>query len=297
MSSVTIRVTQSGSVSSLLRGGSLNAGLFGLLPKDINDLKSAGFTVIHKATPDFVFIQMSEGTGPFADQRVRQAVAYAIPYDNIVKNVYFGLAQRSLSYVNAKAPGYIPAWNQFSTNLDKAKSLMQQAGSPTFTVPFRYNNAEPSYEDMAILIKDAVKALGITLTLTPMPKAQLTANIRARALAQAGAQTANDMVMNNLSIYVDDPKSPVSFYTYTGANSNYPRFSNATVDSLADQYQYAAPTPDRAKAYEKIQQIVADDASFLPLVVTGRTIVLAKGVTGASFTPEIGTRFWTLEPK
>jgi peptide/nickel transport system substrate-binding protein len=297
MTSVTVRVTQSGSVSSLLRGGSLNVGLFGLSPNDIKDLKTAGFAAVHKATPDFVFIQMAEGTGPFADQRVRQAVAYAIPYEDIVNNVYFGLAERSLSYVNVKAAGYTPAWGKYSTNMDRAKSLIKEAGNPTFTVPFRYNNAEPAYEDMARLIQDAVKNLGITLTLTPMPKAHLTANVQTRAKSKPGAQTTNDIVMNNLSIYIDDPKSPVSFYSHTGATNNYPLFSNPTVDSLADQNQYGALTADRASAYQKIQQIVADDASFLPLVVTGRTVVLAKGITGTCFTPEIGVRFWTLEPK
>jgi peptide/nickel transport system substrate-binding protein len=294
ITSVTIRILQNGNVASLIRGGEINEAMFGLTPKDVTDLGDAGFKTIHIATPDFIFMQLAENTGPFADNLVRQAVAYAIPYDDLVNDVYFGLAERAESYVNVKAPGYNPAWSTYATNLDKAKELMRQAGNPTFDVTFRYNNAEPAYEDMAILIQSSLKALGINVTLVPMLKAQLTANIRERALAKAGGPTEDAMVMNNLSIYIDDPKSPVAFYTRTGASSNYMRFSNPEVDGLADTYQFAEMSDDREKAYQRIQEVVAGDAGFIPLVRTGRSVVLAPGLTGASFTPEIGMRFWTL---
>lgn len=297
MQQVTIRILQNGNIASLVRGGEVNDALFGMTPKDVKDLDAAGFQVSHIATPDFIFLQLAEGSGPLADQRVRQAIAYAIPYDNLVKDVYFGLAERAESYVNVKAPGYIPAWDQYNTNADKAKDLMKQAGNPSININFRYSNAEPAYEDMAILIQAALKPLGINLTLIPMLKAQLTQNIRDRALAPAGAPTEDAIVMNNLSIYIDDPKSPVSFYSRTGVSGNYMRFSNPTVDSLATQYQFAALDDARAKAYEQIQQIQADDAGFIPLVRTGRSIVTAPGVTNVSFTPEIGLRFWLLKSK
>ncbi|OLT00297.1 hypothetical protein BJF90_36100 [Pseudonocardia sp. CNS-004] len=294
ITSVTIRILQNGNAASLIRGGQINEAMFGLTPKDLTDLGEAGFQLIHIPTPDFVFLQLAENTGPFADKLVRQAIAYAIPYDDLVNDVYFGLAERAESYVNVKAPGYEPAWSRYRTDMAKAKELMAQAGNPTIDVAFRYSNAEPAYEDMAILIQSSLRELGINVTLVPMLKAQLTANIRERALAPAGATTEDAMVMNNLSIYIDDPKSPVSFYTKTGENSNYQRFSNAEVDGLADTYQFAELTEDRANAYRRIQEIVADDAGFIPLVRTGRTVVLTPGLTSASFTPEIGMRFWTL---
>lgn len=297
ITSVTIRVLQNGNVASLIRGGEINEAMFGLTPKDVTDLGKAGYQSIHIATPDFIFMQLAENTGPYADKLVRQAVAYAIPYDDLVNDVYFGLAERAESYVNVKAPGYLPAWEQYDTDIGKAKQLMKQAGNPSFDVVFRYNNAEPAYEDMAILIQSNLKELGINVTLVPMLKAQLTQNIRDRALAAEGAPTEDAMVMNNLSIYIDDPKSPVSFYTKTAAGSNYMRFSNAEVDGLANQYQFADLSDDRAKAYERIQEIVADDAGFIPLIRTGRSVVMDPNLTGASFTPEIGMRFWTLHSK
>jgi peptide/nickel transport system substrate-binding protein len=294
---VTIRVVANGNIASLVRGGQVNAALFGLTQKDLNDLDEAGMTVDHQSTPDFIHLQLAEDSGPFTDERVRQAVGYAIPYDQIVSSIFFDRAERSQSYVNLKAPGYDPAWSMYSTDLDKAKALMAEAGNPSISVPLLYSNAEPAYEDMAILIQTALQQIGITVTLQPQTPAAMFDTILTRGTAKPGDPVSEpNMVMFNLSIYLDDPKSPISFYSHTGGALNYPRYSNPELDAVADEQQFAAPSPEREQAYVGLQQTAAQDASFLPLVITGRTVVLAPGITGIAYSPEIGIRYWTLKP-
>lgn len=295
---VTVRVVNNGNIASLIRGGQVNEALFGLTQKDLNDLETAGFTVDHQSTPDFIHLQLPEDTGPFADEKVRQAVAYTIPYDDIIDSIYFGRAERSFSYVNQKAPGYTDAWSLYSTDLDKAKELMDEAGNPEISITMRYSNAEPAYEDMAILLQDSLKEIGITVTLQASTPADMFDLIIGRATAASDSEaSAPEMVMFNLSIYLDDPKSPVSFYSHTGGSLNYPRLSSPTIDGLADANQFAEQSDGRSAAYVEIQKEAATDASFIPLVITGRTVVMAPGITGASYSPEIGVRFWKLEPK
>jgi peptide/nickel transport system substrate-binding protein len=292
---VTIRVVNNGNIASLVRSGQVNVGLFGLTQKELNDLKGEGLTVDHQATPDFIHLQLAEDSGPFTDERVRQAVADVIPYDDIVKNIFFGRAERALSYVNLKAPGYDKAWSMYTTDVTKAKALMTAAGNPAINVPLQYSNAEPAYEDMAILIQSALKQIGITVTLQPQTPAAMFDLIIKRGTAAAGTTvSAPEMVMFNLSIYLDDPKSPVSFYSHSGGALNYPRFSNAAFDATANQFQFQADSPARQAAYADLQKQAATDASFIPLVITGRTVVVSKGITGIAYSPEIGVRYWTL---
>ncbi|MBM9465864.1 ABC transporter substrate-binding protein [Nakamurella leprariae] len=294
---VTVRIVGNGNIASLVRGGQVNAALFGLTQKDLNDLDEAGLTVDHQATPDFIHLQMAEDSGPFTDERVRQAVAYAIPYDQIVSSIFFDRAQRSLSYVNLKAPGYDEAWGTYRTDLDQAKALMAEAGNPAISVPLLYSNAEPAYEDMALLIQTSLAQIGITVTLQPQTPAAMFDTILTRATTPEGEPVSEGaMAMFNLSIYLDDPKSPVSFYSRTGGALNYPRFSDAELDAVADAQQFAEPSAEREQAYVGLQATAAEDASFLPLVITGRTVVVADGITGISYSPEIGIRYWTLEP-
>lgn len=294
---VTVRIVNNGNVASLVKGRQVDMALFGLTQKDLNDLKTAGMTVDHQATPDFIHLQLAEDSGPFKDPKVRQAVASVLPYQNIVDNIFFGRAERSLSYVNLKAPGYDKAWSVYDTDVDKAKALMGEAGNPSINVPLVYSNAEPAYEDMAILIQTALKQIGVTVTLQPQVPAAMFDLIIKRATAKPGGTvSAPQMVMFNLSIYLDDPKSPVSFYSHSGGALNYPRFSNSGFDAAADKFQFATPSAEREAAYVDLQKQAAQDASFVPLVVTGRTVVLAPGITGAAYSPEIGVRYWALKP-
>jgi peptide/nickel transport system substrate-binding protein len=295
---VTVRVVNNGNIASLVRSGQVNVGLFGLTQKDLNDLSTAGLTVDHQATPDFIHLQLAEDSGPFADEKVRQAVATVLPYQDMVDNIFFGRAERSLSYVNLKAPGYDEAWGTYETDVAKAKALMAEAGNPKIEVPLQYSNAEPAYEDMAILIQSSLKDIGITVTLQPQTPAAMFNLILQRATAKAGdALTEPQMVMFNLSIYLDDPKSPVSFYSRSGGALNYPRHSDPAFDAIADANQFAAPSPEREAAYVDLQEQAAADASFIPMIVTGRTVVVSKGITGIAYSPEIGVRYWTLTPE
>jgi peptide/nickel transport system substrate-binding protein len=295
---VTVRVVNNGNIASLVRSGQVNVGLFGLTQKDLNDLSTAGLTVDHQATPDFIHLQLAEDSGPFADEKVRQAVATVLPYQDMVDNIFFGRAERSLSYVNLKAPGYDEAWGSYETDVAKAKELMAEAGNPKIEVPLQYSNAEPAYEDMAILIQSSLKDIGITATLQPQTPAAMFNLILQRATAKAGdALTEPQMVMFNLSIYLDDPKSPVSFYSRSGGALNYPRHSDPAFDAIADANQFAAPSPEREAAYVDLQEQAAADASFIPMIVTGRTVVVSKGITGIAYSPEIGVRYWMLTPQ
>jgi peptide/nickel transport system substrate-binding protein len=299
---VNIRVVNNGSIASLLRGGSVNEALFGLTENDLNSLQQNGFTVDHETTPDFTYLLLPEADpkSPFSSQDVRQAVGYAIPYQEIVSSVYFGRAQRSLSYVNLKAPGYAAGWGMYTTDLAKSKALMAKAGNPKINVSMVYSNSEPSYADSALLIQSQLRQIGINITLKPQTPTQMFSSIIARATAKtvaAADPSAAPIAFFNLSIYLDDPKSPVSFYSHTGAALNYGRWSDPKLDALQDTYQFAPLSSKRATTYEQIQQMAAEDASFIPLVITGRTVVTAPGITGISFSPEIGVRFWMLAPK
>jgi peptide/nickel transport system substrate-binding protein len=297
---VTIRIVSNGNIASLVEGGDVNIATFGLSANDVTTLGKAGYTVWHENTPDFVFLNLAEDQGPLKNKLVRQAIADAVPYSSIVTDVYANRAERSLSYVNLKAPGYIPAWNVYQTNMARAKALMKQSGVGHESVTLTFSNAEPSYEDMAILIKNALAPIGISLDLVPTTPDQLNTDIENRSTGKPGSPSpvVSGMVMFNLSIYLDDAKSPVDFWSTPGNNTiNYSRFDNPTVNRLQNEYQFAPNSPARNKAYEEIQRIVANDAGFIPLVITGRTTVTSPNLTGLSFSPEIGNRFWTLKLK
>ncbi|WP_433891073.1 ABC transporter substrate-binding protein [Streptomyces sp. CA-111067] len=292
---VTLRVVNDGNVAALLRGGSVNVAQYGLSPRDTQSLKSAGFHVAHADTSSYLYLQLASDAGPFKDPLVRRAVAEALPYDGLLKNVYYGQAERADTYVTKGAPGYDPAWKAYGDEA-KAKSLMGQAGNPSISTKLRYPSENTDFATAAQLIKSALKPLGIDVTLQPQTSAALITSIIGRATAKSAGGAGDGMVLSTLSTYVEDAKTPVKLWSVTGGVVNFSRTSVPEIDTLQNQYAMAPPSPARDQAYQKIQQLAAQDASFLPLVVTGRTLVSAAGITGLTFTPEPVTLYWNLEP-
>lgn len=290
--SVRIQVLNNANVSSLLRGGSLNVGLFGVSPSDVNTLKNAGFSIYHANTPDYLYLQMAEDSGPFSNQLVRQAVANAIPYDQITNNVFYGNATRADSFTSIQGQGYTPAWHGYG-DPTKAKQLMAQAGNPKISTALHYSNDDASYESTALLIKNALAPLGITVQLAPTTSAAMFSLIIARAQGQR-VSPDDGLVLHNLSVYIEDPKGPVSFWSMPNVALNWQRYNNAEVTRLQNQYALAPIDDARAQAYVRIQNLLAADASFVPIEVTGRTIVTTSSIKTPAFQPEIGIRYWEL---
>ncbi|MCU1509454.1 MAG: hypothetical protein JWQ12_1719 [Glaciihabitans sp.] len=292
---VKIQVLNQANVASLVSGKSVDVALFGVTPSDASELATKGFSVFHGDTPDYMYLQLAEDKGPLADEKVRQAIANVVPYSDITSKVFFGRAQRATSFFSPKGQGYIPAWSQYGS-LTKAKALMAAAGNPKISTTLQYSNDDATFESTALLLKNALAQIGITITLKPTTSAGMFSVIGARA---TGSKVGpNDgMVLHNLSVYIEDAKGPVNFWMSPGAALDWQRMDNKEVNALQAQYALAPLNAARQAAYEKMQNILATDASFIPIEVTGRNVVTSKSITGVSFQPEIGIRYWELTTK
>ena len=293
---VTARIVNDANVASLIQGGEINFAEFNLSQSDLNTLKSAGYTVASEPAPMMTYLTMASDTGAFADEKVRQAVAYALPYDQIVDSVYFGRAARALSYVNPTSSSYTEAWGIYNTDLDKAKKLMADAGNPAISVPLHYSSADKAQEDMAILVQESLKKIGITTTLAPHTAAEQWDVINGRSRSPQNPGSA-DMVLFNWGPWTDDPKIPVGFATTTGGVNNYALWSDPTVDEINATWGQKSSSAERDTAYKKAQDVVAEGAALLPITYADRQSVLAPGLTGASFQQFPGTRFYLLAPE
>ena len=188
---VDIRIT-SGSVPSLLQSGDINFGEYGMTNEQVNSLQTAGLNVVWQNTGNFDMFAITAGpasdVGALGNTSVRQAIAYAIPYDQILKNVIYGRGARDNSIVSPSAPEYTPAWSKYTTDLTKAKSLMTAAGNPSLNLPLYYLQGDVDQTNTAILIQASLKNIGITTTLTPETQAGLFDVVDARSTPATGSK-------------------------------------------------------------------------------------------------------------
>lgn len=294
-SKVTLRVTGSADIAALMKGGDVDLSAVGLTPRAFDDLSKSSFTVINQPIPNIVRADLALDEGPLANVKVRQAIAYAMPYDQILKVAFFGRGVRANSYINPQSPGVTKSFDKYTTDTAKAKALLTEAGvSGGFDLPLFYDSGIVYNEDVALLIKDALGAVGIKVTLNPQPTTQFAEQRTARIAKKESSHKG--MILQSGVIWLDDPDPNTDTWLKSTGTGNWTRYTNAAVDKLHADFRFEPDATKRNDAYKQIQEMVATDVPLIPLVVTGRTVALAKGITAMSFTADPHTRFWTLKP-
>jgi len=166
-------IESAGTRRALLEKGDVDVSV-GLPPKDYAELAAEGkVNVIGTLMQNEMFhVDMNVTMKPFDDKRVRQAIAYAIPYDAIMKQALYGRAVPMWGADPGKP--YPPVWptaSPYETNLDKAKALLTEAGYPNgFKTELFIDMSQSTVQElMALLIQEQLKKLGIDVTITKIP--------------------------------------------------------------------------------------------------------------------------------
>jgi peptide/nickel transport system substrate-binding protein len=284
-----------------MQSGAINLADTGMTNQQVNSLASAGKTVVWQDTGNFDMFAITSSpasqVGPLGNKLVRQAIAYALPYNEVLKNILYGRGQRAGSIVMNFAPEYTGAWLQYSTNIAKAKQLMKEAGNPTVSEPLYYLEGDQDQTDTAILLKASLAQIGITTTLTPETQAGLFDVVDARSTPAAGAQVGPPgLELFNWSGFTDDPSIVIGYWATKGGINNYALYSSPTVNAINAKWASEPGSAARTAAYRKAQTIIADDAPYIPIAYTGAVTVVEKGITGVSFSPGGSSRYWTLHP-
>ena len=142
---------------------------------------------------------------PFTDARVRQAMLYAIPHDRIIKTALAGRGKRQVCLYNAEDWTCNNNYDKYKLDLAKAKELLKEAGKASFSFDFWYSTALPYNSDIAIIIADSLKSIGVTANLKPTPALQLLDAVRARI--NGVDQNMSGMYLNECVIWLNDPST------------------------------------------------------------------------------------------
>jgi peptide/nickel transport system substrate-binding protein len=126
----------------------------------------------------FTFVGFNTRMAPFDNVKVRQAIAAALPYDDIFKAAIFGRGAPLFNggWSGSPSDARFPQPMPFRTDLAKAKSLLAEAGFPEgFKTTFSFNvGAAAVAEPMAALIKESLAKIGVEVEIQKLPDAQIS---------------------------------------------------------------------------------------------------------------------------
>ncbi len=111
----------------------------------------------------FYILNHPDQPSPLHDIRVREAIAYAIDYENITKNVFHGAAEPWGNLVAPYLPGYDPNLKPHPYDTEKAKELLKAAGYPNgFSVTL---NTSQMYAKDSQAVAASLSKVGIMVKL------------------------------------------------------------------------------------------------------------------------------------
>jgi peptide/nickel transport system substrate-binding protein len=235
----------------------------------------AGVTTTSADSLLLVYVGMNAMFKPLDNVKVREALRTAVDYDGIVKDLLKGNGKKVQGIVPKGLAGYNES-TPFQADVNKAKSLLQEAGQTSVTLEFLVPTGSApggvAWSDIAAKLKSDWAKIGVTVNI----KATTTADLLATYRAQKG-----QLVMINWGPDYPDPGANVNPFTDYKAKSI--AFRNGWDDPIATKAHEAELITDPAKrvaAYKEITDYVLHNGPYVVLYQPSELFGLRSNVKG-----------------
>ena len=219
---------------------------------------------------------------PLDNVKVRQAIAYAIDRETMIRTLLQGLGKPAHSIIPEESWAYSTG-QTYSYDPAHAKKLLDEAGFPDpdgdgprmrFDKPVIYKLSGSSIagRQYAGVIQNYLKEVGIPVEIQTPEQNTFFDELKRGNFQISYSQWVGG---NQDPIFYKDLFATSEIPTETRPSRNRSRYSNKELDALLDE---AVNTFDRQKGlelYKKIQDIVSRDVPVIPLWY-GSNVVIAK---------------------
>ena len=200
------------------------------------------------------FFMLNASKPPLNDKRLRQAIAWALDRNEIVKLVYYG------SHVVTAEPTPAGPWatnvnaQQGAPDLGKAKQLLAEAGvSGGLNLTYLVKSQVPVLVKTGEILREQLKKIGINLEVQPLESGQYFEALVGKKFDIAGAWW---------SVTVD----PDMFYypmQHSSSGWNFTGFKSEEADKRLDAFRFTANPAARKKMYPELVKWFQDEGSLL----------------------------------
>jgi peptide/nickel transport system substrate-binding protein len=277
---VILRVVPSAATRrAMLERGDVDV-LFDLPPRDVAELAATGkYKVQGVPVENFMwFIDMNVTKPPFDKLEVRQAIAAAIPYEQIYASSCYGRGLPLYGGTSKTAPS--ADWPQpypYSTDLAKAKQLLAKAGlSQGFSTTLYYNLGLSTWsEPIALLLQQSLRKLNIEVTLEKIPAANWRGEMGKKSMP---------LLINDMGGWLNYPDY-FFFWNYHSQNAvfNTMSYQNAEMDKAIDTARFAETPELYASSVQAFITKAFEDAPRIPLFQSNVDVAMKPNVRGYQY--------------
>jgi peptide/nickel transport system substrate-binding protein len=224
------------------------------------------------------YVGMNVTKPPFDNVKVRQAVAFALPYDKIHETALYGRGAKLWGAASNQVK--TTAWPQptgYKTDIARAKALMAEAGAGAgfeTTLSLDLGGATVG-EPTAILIQEALAQIGIKVQINKIPGATWRAALLKKDMP---------LIINRFGGWLDFPEY-FFYWCYHGQNAvfNTMSYQNPKLDRVITNARFAESKAIYDGMVRDMIQIAYDEVPRIPLFQPSQDVAMQKNVMGYQY--------------
>jgi peptide/nickel transport system substrate-binding protein len=226
----------------------------------------------------FTHISMNTQIAPFDNVKVRQAVAAALPYEDMFKAALFGRGKRLYGATWSGEPpdSSFPQPMPLKTDPARAKQLLAEAGMPQgFSTAFAFSAGQAATaEPLAALLKESLGHAGIQVDIQKKPDAEFNT---------MESQKTLPFFTDGATAWL--PATYYYFYLYFTRDQrwNFASWKNTRIEDLAATARFEQ---DPAKYDAECKQMISIFAEEIPLIMLwqpNHDAVMASNIDGYTY--------------
>ncbi len=228
-------------------------------PRDVAAVKADKNVVVVDvpSLADFAY-QLNTTRPPFNVKALRQAVAYALDVEQIVKGVWLNVGVAANGPIPPTSWAYDKSIAPIKRDLARAKAKLAEGGQPNgFTFTLTTNNIPINIQEAEVMQAQLAEA-GITAKVKLVDSATLISDGNARNF---------EMVSFQWSGRPDPDGNTYQFLRTTpGTSFNWSGVSNPQMDALLDRTREISNQAERRKLYGELTKLLQDELPMIFIV-------------------------------
>lgn len=223
-------------------------------------------------------VQLNTKKKPFDDQRVRQALNYAVDKAALVKGVLRGNGTEAVSSLPVMAY-HNSDLKPYPHDVAKAKALLAEAGyAKGFSASMLVPSGDVTYRQVASALQSSLKQVGVDLKLQSIEGTSQYSTTKAGNYEMSLSYTTSDTI---------DPDQLIGFTAINPerANAFHTEWKDDRVNELYELERRTADGPEREKQFKEMEAHVHDGAPFIFLYHQGVPYASRKNIEGFAVLP------------
>jgi peptide/nickel transport system substrate-binding protein len=281
-------------------------GLHGVPPERFEESRTLpGRDALETPAPWVEFVYFNCGKPQFKEKEVRQALYFAIDKEKWIKDIYYGLPPRTLSYLHPthwaynselKDPGYDPGraaemleaagWKKGSDGIREKSGVKLQFSMSTTA-------GSKAREQAQAMIQANWKEIGVAMEIKNMPASvvwgEYTTKSQFDTLMVGWEPTVG--MDPDYSARCHSKQIPAKY----GTGSNYVQYENPDLDKLLEEGVLISDMQKRKAVYDKIQAILHEDVPFAPIFAYMFMYGKKSDLMGYKINPYVTDITWNIQ--